>query len=314
METATKKWAIKEYDVIGKIFVSLKSFAEKTPQIFLSKFFEKKEIHDCKYLQIYGLLTVFEIIFMDTRGALNNEDLFYIVAEIIDKDSSLNILEQLAMYNSKPIMYQASLVIAQTLFLLYNSTEKAEFTQRQNKIMMYTTILIWNIRLMFGTGSTRQQRLSSSVAALVVVRNYEGCSLMSRIFPKSLLKKVEEEKNYVEWKPEDWREFFVLTQNNYQTATEQWYGECRQELKEKLKNTAIEYLTVKYAKGNEEQIQWNYKEYFIEYDCLEEKCKVGKYYLKDLLNTKEGYLPFLTERIMRPIPFWNVYFTCKYNA
>lgn len=311
METSSKKWAIKEYDVISKIFESLKNFIEKTPQLFLCKFFEKKEIHDCKYLQIYGLISVFEIIFMDTKAVSNNEDLFYIVSAIIDKDSSMNILEQLTMYNSKPIMYQASLVIAQTLFLLYNSTEKAEFTQKQNKIMMSSTILLWNIRLMLGTGSTRQQRISSRVAVLVVVRNNEGCSLMSRIFPKSLLKKVEEEKNYVEWRPEDWREFFILMQNNYQTATEQWYEECRQELKEKLKNTAIEYLSVKYAKGNEEPIQWNYKEYYIQYDCLEEKCKVGKYYLKDLLNTKEGYLPFLTERIMRPIPFWNVYINMK---
>lgn len=260
-------------------------------------------------MHLYALLSIFEVIFMEKREVTHNEDLTYIVEQLIDQEKCLCMIEQLSMYNSKPIVYQASLVSAQALLLLYNSNDKEVFAKRQLKIMMTTSILLWNIRLIMSSASVRQQRLSSSVAALVIVGNLDCCSLISRIFPKSLLKKAVENIQYIEWKPENWKDFFVLIQNNYNTATEQWCEESRMELTTKLKSAAIDYLAVKYSRrvdSKEEMARWNHEEFQVQYTCLEQKCKVGKYYLKDLLNTKEGLVPFLNEQVMQPVSFWNV--------
>ena len=242
---------------------------------------------------------------MEKREA-HLEDLGYIVASILDEDKVLNIIEQLSMCNAKPIIYQASLVAAQSLLLLYNNNEKEQLIIRQHKILIFETILLWNIRLLLSFSSVRQQRLSASVAALVVTGNLECCSLITRMFPKALLKKVDASKKYTEWKPESWKELFVLAQNNYRTATEQWNEDCRQELNVKLKQTALEYFKVKHAQKGEERIRWNHEEYEVQYACLEHKCKVGKYYLKDLLVRNDGLFPYLSETVMKPVPFWNV--------
>ena len=249
---------------------------------------------------------------MEKREA-HSDDLSYIVSSILDQDLVLNLIEQLSMYNSKPIAYQASLVLAQSLLLLYNSNDKDQLTKRQHKILMYTTILLWNLRLLLSYSSVRQQRLSASVAALVVTGNQECSALISRIFPKSLLKKVDAGKMFSEWKPESWKELFVLLQNNYRTAVEQWNDECRTELKEKLKETALDYFSIKHSAGSsnpiasaKDRVRWNYEEYEVCYKCLEDKCKVGKYYLKDLLKRNEGLFLYFTETVMKPVQFWNV--------
>lgn len=246
---------------------------------------------------------------MEKREITPSEDLQYIVGSLLEQDKVLNIIEQLSMYNSKPILYQTSLVLAQTFLLLYNGTDKAQLAAKQHKVLMFTTILLWNIRLLIAASSVRQQRLSGSVAALIIHSNTECCSLMSRMFPKALLKKVDSEKGYTEWKPENWKEFFLLVQSDYGSATEQWNDECRKELNDKLKRTALDYYAMKTQKkgdSKEEKVRWNHEEYSIQYSTLEEKCKVGKYYLKNLLSKGEGLFPYLTEVVMNPTAFWNV--------
>jgi len=253
-------------------------------------------------------MSVFEIIFADKRE-VHSEDLSYIVSSILDQDNVLNIIEQLTMCNNKPIVYQTTLISAQSLLMLYNTNDKEQLVKRQNKILMFSTILLWNIRLLLCYNSMRQQRLSASVAALVVVGNNECCSLISRLFPKALIKKIDAGKTYTEWKPENWKDLFVLLQNNYKTAVEQWNEECRAELKEKLREIALDYYKMKAAKPG---IRWNYEEFEVKYKCLEEKCKVGKYYLKDLLKRNEGLFLYFTEVIMKPIQFWNVFLNIRY--
>ena len=247
---------------------------------------------------------------MERREA-HPEDTVYIISTILDQDKVLDIIEQLSLYNAKPIIYQVSLIPAQSLLLLYNnSNEKDQFITRQNKILMYTTIFLWNIRLLLSSSSGRQQKLSASVAALMVSGDNECCSLIARMFPDSLLKKISSKKPYPEWRPENWKELFGFTQNNYCTATDQWNNECRIELNEKLKKTVLDYLAIKYSKrdNKEEKIRWNHEEYEVQYSCLEQKCKVGKYYLKDLLNQTQGVTPYLTETVMNPVKFWIVLF------
>ncbi len=252
---------------------------------------------------------------MEKREA-HSEDLTYIVGATLEQDKVLNLVEQLSLCNCKPILYQASLVSAQSLLLLYNSGDKEQLAKCQQKILMYTTILLWNIRLLLNSTSVKQQKLSASVAALAATGNPECCSLIARLFPRSLLKKVDASKALVEWKPENWKELFVLLQSNYHTATDQWNDECRQELDLKLKQTALDYLSVKYAKKpaekGEEKIRWNHEEYEVRYSCLEQRCKVGKYYLKDLLGRKDSSVPYLTEAVAKPVPFWTVWM-CIYD-
>ena len=178
---------------------------------------------------------------------------------------------------------------------------------KQKKILNSTMLLLWNIQLLLSSASVRQQRLSASVASLIVVGNPACCELMARIFPKSLLKKVDSEKKYIEWIPDHWKEFFVLVQNNYNTPTEQWGEDTRKELITQLKSSAIEFMKAKYdVKKEGERPVWNHEEFEVSYQTLEHKCQVGKYYLVNLYNKGEkNTYPYLNENVTKPLSFWN---------
>jgi hypothetical protein len=120
---------------------------------------------------------------------------------------------------------------------LYNNSDKSEYQSWQNYILTYTSILNWHLYLLVSSASTRQQRLSASVVSLILSNNEDCCSFISRIFPMSLFKKVDSDCQSLEWKPENWKEFFILIRNNYNSATEQWNDECRAELIQNLKFT-----------------------------------------------------------------------------
>ena len=221
------------------------------------------------------------------------------------------MLEQLLLYGSKPIMYHGNLVLAQALMLLYNCNEKVELEAMQLKILSSTTLLLLNLITILSSTSIRQQRLASSVASLIIVGNQNCCSLMQRIFPKRILKKVDAEKSYTDWKPEHWKEFFVLIQSNYNTSTEQWDEECREELIAKLRISALGYLKGKYMSQEGERPKWNYDEYEVIYSTLESKCVVGKYYLTEILSYDEANVPYLKEKLKKPISFWRVKYKIK---
>jgi hypothetical protein len=215
------------------------------------------------------------------------------------------MIEMLNMYHNAAIIYQATLICAQTLLLLYNSKEQV--VTSQEKIVVHTTIFLWNLHLIVSSGICKQEKLIVSVAALIVTGNLAFSHLISRIIPKAIIKKVQPDKNMHEWKADDWKDFFRVLQNDYMTATEQWNEECREELRTKLKNTALDFFAIKYSPGNK-KISWNYKEFCIEYEYLKEKCKVGKYYLRNLLkkNIVQGY--YFNENIMKPLQFSQVLF------
>ena len=239
---------------------------------------------------------------MEKREGTPIEDVAYVLNSIINDDNVVNALEQFTMYNSKAITYQASLIMAQTLLLIFNSNDKSKFIGIQCKLTERTMLPLWHIQLLFASSSTRQKFLSSSVAALLSFRNIDNCSLMARIFPRSILRKVDAVKSYVDWEPEHWKEFFDLLQNNYNTTVEQWNEECRKELLSKIRNTVIEYLEEKYRNG---PIKWNRAEFQISYTCLEHKCLVDNYYLTELILFDESNNPYLKESIPDPNKFWS---------
>jgi len=210
------------------------------------------------------------------------------------------------MYNSKPIVYQASLITAQTLLLVFNCPEKAKFSYIQPKILETTMLLLLHIQLLFAASTARQKNLSSSVTSLTLFGNIENCALIARIFPGAMLKKVDADKRYTEWEPTNWKEFFALLQNNYNTVTEQWNEVCREELISNIQQTVKEFLKFKYdSKRPPSRAKWNYEEFEMIYQSLEPKCLVGKYYISELILYNESHIPYLKENISDALQIWS---------
>ena len=255
-------------------------------------------------MHLYSLESIFEVFLNGKTEITNNDDLNYIVENILDNDNTLEILQQLSLSKSIPIACQAGRLLADTLYHLYNSIEKKTFQRVQEKIMINTTLFLWNLRGLLFPASNKELSVSSCFIELLLFGNPECCSLIHRIFPKSLIQKVQMGRECVEWKLETWNELFKNIQTDYNLVSLQWSKECRTDLSEKLKKTVINFLTVKYSKlQDKKEVYWNHEEFCHQYAWLEKKCKVGKYYLKELLSINEGKLK---EKIDDPFDFWNV--------
>lgn len=239
---------------------------------------------------------------MEKREGTPSEDVAYVYNSIADDDKAVDALEQLTMYNSNAITYQASLIMAQTLLLIFNDNDRSRFALVQSKLTETTMLPLWHIQLLFASSSNRQKNLSASIAALLSFRNIENCSLIARMFPRSILRKVDAEKSYTDWEPAHWKEFFALLQNNYNTTTEQWNEECRKELIIKIRATVLSYLQEKYNNG---PVKWNREEFQVSYTCLEHKCLVDNYYLTELVLSDESQNPYLKEPVANPQRFWS---------
>ena len=248
-------------------------------------------------------MRVIEIILSEKREP-HPEDISYLGKFIFDRDDVLNMIEQLIAYNNPAIIYQAAYNLAQLFLVVYNN-EKDKLVVCQNKIFKYTTILLWTIQLIIDYLNTKQNKTYTGITALITFGSTECNALLNRIFPKPLIKKIDMGKNSNEWKPETWKEFFHLLRQEYNTVTEQWNNECRRELKESLRKAAIDYLKVKYE-ANGEKIMWNYEEFKVEYKYLENKCKVGKYYVKDLIKKNDGEIVYFAENVTKPCQFCSV--------
>ena len=245
------------------------------------------------------------------EGGSHPEDVQYILDSIINSDKMLDIVEQCTTYNSKPIIYQASLVLAQSLLLIFNSCEKSVYASTQPKILTHSILLLWHIQLLLSSSSVRQKKVSAGVASLIIFGNLDCCALLARIFPRAMLRKVDADKRYTEWEPGHWKEFFALVQNNYNTTTEQWNEECREELIAKLRATSIGYLRAKYEVTA--GAKWNYEEFDVTYACLESKCLAGRYYLSELVMYEESAIPYLKEQVVEPFVFWGVRFPSSHT-
>jgi len=253
-------------------------------------------------LHIYGLIYALGVVFTEKRET-NIEDTQYLIKEVLNTEETLNMIEMLNMYYNAAIIYQTTFIFAQTLLLLHN---KGELTINQEKIVLNTTIFLWNFYLIVSGGIWKQEKLIVSPAvALIVTGNLPFSRLISRIIPKPIIKKMQLDKNMHEWKADNWKDFFKMLKNDHMTATEQWNEECRKELRAKLKDTALDFFAIKYSPNNKKMC-WNYEEFYVEYKYLKERCMVGKYYLRDLLKScnVKGY--YLNENIMKPLQFCQV--------
>ena len=85
LETAAKKWIIKELDLISSISSSAQKYMGDS----------HKEI--CPYLQLYGIISIFEVILLEKREGMSPEELGYIISSILDQDKILDMIEQLSV-------------------------------------------------------------------------------------------------------------------------------------------------------------------------------------------------------------------------
>ena len=139
-------------------------------------------------------------------------------------------------------------------------------------------------------------------------------------------------KDY-DWEIKEWRQFFNhLHHKNYDSPTEQWNTDTREELyitildeisnfsamRESHQNSKQQFITnpcqIRTAQGIISQVKhlrWNYHEFQIHYTSLDKKYKVWKYFLTNLLNDKSSN-PYLTEVVHKPRVLWDVRLTSSY--
>jgi len=143
---------------------------------------------------------------------------------------------------------------------------------------------------------------------------------MTRLFPNTLFTKVGpgEIVNIntgiiiPDWSLKNWNDFLDQIQKDFDAdPSEHWTRETRSELLDKLEaeiqsflKTQTRYMVTKSGQelveachefdlaGNvyskrKDNIRWNHQEFSIQYDCLRQYYKVGKYYLKKLLPKEE---------------------------
>ncbi len=212
----------------------------------------------------------------------------------------MDALELLLTYNSAPILYQASKIQHDVLSL----ADPSALQQYQSMLLCTTTLLARHLTLALGCTSAQLHDVSSQCVALQVAGNAAGCRLMGRIFPRGMLPKAK----CLQWKLEAWQDFFAVIRNKIDTATEQWNQDCREELVAKLKANMTRYINLKRSM-HEQTVRWNVEEFRVAYSGLEGLCRVGGFYLANLVSwTKLGDKSHLqlTAEIADPLAFWNV--------
>ena len=205
------------------------------------------------------------------------------------------------MQELKPLIFKASLVEFDLLCLAF---DRDQFLGKQDFLLHSTILLLKHIQLFLYSESENQLQISRSCLEYQIVGNMVVCSMIKRIFPKFLRRKINNGKGCIEWKIENWREFLNLVRENFDTATEQWNEDCREELYAKFSTVIDNFMIRKIALG-ENKIIFNAEEFHIKYSNIESKCRIGKYFLNNLINFTEAGLPKLGAPISDPNTFWN---------
>ncbi len=291
-----KKWVVRELDLISKLETEVNELLKQRKEdVDIAR--DENRLIPAPYLHMYGLLSIFDSILSD-KG-LQTEDAKYVAETMFaGKGGVLDTIESLMTYHSAPILYQASKIQHEALVVA------PEKEQGQDLLLHTTALLVRHLTLAMASGSAKQREMSARCATMQVVGNRAGCKLMGRIFPKSMLAKANSEAKCVDWKPEAWKDFFDVLNINYNTGTEQWNQDCREELIAKLKADTTKYMNAKRASGN--GLKWNVEEFRVVYSTLENKCPVGRFYLMSLVDwVKEGTVK-IGDEITDPAAFWKV--------
>lgn len=272
---------------------------------------------DPHVVNICATLRVLKAVLYDRKASVASEDL-EIVITYLRMPYYFAIINFLTRYQSFTSSYKASLLFNS---LILNVDTKEKFKQLQDNILNHSSLILFYISAALASPSTQQRELSVILLSHVFKENASACGLAVRIFPKPLFRKVgTKEVDLSKWTLHHWEEFFAIARKNFNTASEQWDEASRDELISKLQKADREVMeTHRYLKLEDIphlfepsgsilcerliEIRWNHEEFEMEYDILNNKIFVWKYYLTSLIH--DGESPALTVPIQDSPKFWS---------
>jgi len=289
-----KQWIVKDLDLINALSNCIIYLLEQPNSTF----------------QLYGLSKVLREVLPDKKEGLMPDDIKYVIAIMLAQANVMNMVEALISINSRPLKSEASQIQLKPLTLCLNALDIELFHAYQLEMLRLTVLLLIHLESYFASTSGRLRNLSSQCISLAVVENVEGCKLMKRIFPKELFDKNE---RIVKWDLDEWKHFLERTKKVFNGPTKQWNTECREELLPKLRSSIDKYLTHKKslkATNPNTSLIWNINEFWIIYPTLNTKCRVGDFYLLNIITetvNENGKTVYdITESIPDPLKFWKV--------
>ena len=277
---------------------------------------DRKEHENIYILSMLACLRILKTFVHERKETTNPEDL-QMIWGYISKPYYFAIFNFLSRYRSIACVYNTTLILNS---FFKNCTSRDLYKQLQSRFINNSSLILRHIILILSSLSVLQRKISVVLLLNLFYDNAVACGLICRIFPKNLFRKVDFMSNDItKWTLQQWEQFFSLVVKDFNTTTEIWTEECRDELLTKLMcvdediNNKFNYcpgnrLQELFNDSSEEgefllNIRWNHEEFEIRYDFLQNKVPVGKYYLTTLLMDLEE--PKLAVQIANPGRLWN---------
>jgi len=324
----------RKYEVLNKNFLLSKNakfdFLENI-SVFLANILEKESTDAALFmsknvLQIERILQLFENLIFTKKETTMDKDLQKTV-NLLKSPLYFQILAKISLSKEPELVYRATVIMNVVIVCL---NDKQRVREYQGQILNYSTLLLKHVEFCMSECSGNQKHASILFICNCLFDNISACNLMMRLIPKPLFNLVEENLGDIsKWALSQWELLFKNLNNDFNSATQQWNQESRDELRAILK-TATETFYRNYkpiskiqtkafimdifkapdfviSKEQEEkiiQLKWNYEEYEVKHNSLKKKLPVYKYYIEEIIIDKPN--PELTvKEFKRPKKFWD---------
>ena len=97
---------------------------------------------------------------------------------------------------------------------------------------------------------------------------------------------------------ENWDLFYYKFSLDHAVPNLIWNFKCREELRESIENE-IRAFNIDKDLGQGHMIAWNYNEFEVPYNCLNEEVKIGEYYLRLLLESGSDIIENITRGLTK---------------
>lgn len=287
---------------------------------------ESKSFISGHILQIESILNIFENLIFRKKESTIEKDLQKTI-DLLKSPLYFEVLSQLTLTNEPELIYKASVIMNVIIVCLPDKLKVREF---QSQILDYSTLLLRHVEFCMGTCSVRQKHYSIIFICNCLIDNISACNLMMRLIPKPLFYLVEDTLGDIsKWSLGQWESLFQNMNQNYNSATQQWNEESRQELLVVLKNETENFYkhykpispiqtkafifemfkspNYQISREQEEkiiQLKWNYEEYEVAHKSLRKKFPVYKFYIEEMVIDKPN--PELSvKNFKHPKKFWD---------
>ena len=274
--------------------------------------------HESQFiLSILACLRILKTFVADRKDTTNPED-FQMILQFLSTPYYFAMFNFLSRYRSISCVYDTTIIVNS---FFQHCTSRELYKSYQEKFVNNSTLILLHIKLALSSLSVLQRKISVVLLSHLFYENPNACGLICRIFPKNLFRKVDFTSTDIsKWTFAQWEQFFSLVSKSFDTPTEQWTEECREELVIKLQKIDDEINSkFNYCPANRLHelfdptfnhngefllnIRWNHEEFEMKYDVLESKILVWKYYLRNLVEDSEN--PRFTIPITNPAKLWN---------